>query len=336
MGRGVSWCAQECSDLARAWIAASEDPIIGIDHTSLHFNRAMFEKFSAMATQGMSDKKYGERGLRPVRSKWDQISADCQKFRRALRFIKACNPTGVTEDQVISMAIAKHLGKRDTMAYDVRDFPHERWNNHLAYRVLHRVPKFKEDQSVALSGAPFRDIGGEIAIDSSQTENNTKMGHTLLREEVRDEASDANLSTPNESNGISDLENEDNVDVYNDSCVDNATELTVESPTPNQGGNSSATYGGEMESPSLSRSGSSCGGHKGWKKAKAEFQKQKYSEMSLKNVQIIADSMRRRVELIEEKNAMVAFTMADCTTATDKADRRILSSHSFSIPHTFS
>lgn len=73
------------------------------------------------------------------------MSADCQKIRSVLGLIRACRPTGVTEEQILSMAIAKHLGMRETMSYDARDFPHEQWNNNNAYLILRCVPKFRDD-----------------------------------------------------------------------------------------------------------------------------------------------------------------------------------------------
>lgn len=111
MGRGVTKIAFECADLAQTWMVASEDPILGIDQTSHSFNTGMFDRFKSMKPITASPKQYARRGLRSTRAKWDVIARDCPKFRSSLRFIRAFNPTEVSEDQIISMAIAKHLGK---------------------------------------------------------------------------------------------------------------------------------------------------------------------------------------------------------------------------------
>ena len=100
----------------------------------------MFDKFTTLTPQGSTQKQYGGLCLRPVRTKWDEISSECQKFGQALRVICACNPTGVTNDQILIMEIPKHMGKWDSMAYDDRDFPHEHWNNHIDYKELLPVP----------------------------------------------------------------------------------------------------------------------------------------------------------------------------------------------------
>lgn len=56
IGRGVMWTACECADLAQVWLSSSEDLILGIDQTSLHFNLDMFEKFSNLAQLGCNQK----------------------------------------------------------------------------------------------------------------------------------------------------------------------------------------------------------------------------------------------------------------------------------------
>lgn len=111
---------------------------------------SMFEKFKSLAPIDINQKKYGGRVMRPTSAKWDLIAADFQKFRASLRFIMACNSTGVTEDQVMSMVIAKNLGKRDSMYYDGRDFRHERWNHHLAFKTLRRISKSEDSMNDSL------------------------------------------------------------------------------------------------------------------------------------------------------------------------------------------
>lgn len=144
MGRGVAWTTEELAHLGRTWVATSENPILGIDKTSTRFFNAIFERFSQLAPECSNKKQYAGHGVRQVKAKMDHLTADCQKFRSALRFIRAYKPTGVTEDQVLSMTIAKHLGLRQTMSYDAKNFPHEQWVSNHAYKVLRNVPKFQE------------------------------------------------------------------------------------------------------------------------------------------------------------------------------------------------
>lgn len=113
MGRGRGWGVEELANLARAWVYASGDSIVGIDRTAARFMSTMFHKFKILATAGATLKSYGGRAPASCRRKMDQVAADCRKFRECLRYIRACRPTGVTEDQIISMAIGKHLGTGD-------------------------------------------------------------------------------------------------------------------------------------------------------------------------------------------------------------------------------
>ena len=154
MGRGCGWSDEEIGHLERAWLYKSEDAVTGTDQTSRTFKETLFERFKEFAPSVASDKTYGARNVKAVRAKWDEIAADVQKFRFSLRVIKACNPTEVVEDQVISMEIAKHLGKRKAMSYDAKDFSHTEWKNHLAYRALRNHPKFHDLETCLLYTSP--------------------------------------------------------------------------------------------------------------------------------------------------------------------------------------
>ena len=63
------------------------------------------------------------------------------------------------------------------------------------------------------------------------------------------------------------------------------------------------------------------GGHYGRKRAKKELYNQKFDQITLHNARVMAESMRRRVELMEEKNAMHAFSVGQFNTEEEKRDR---------------
>lgn len=75
------------------------------------------------------------------------------------------------------------------------------------------------------------------------------------------------------------------------------------------------------------------GGHIRRNQAKKDFSKDKFKDLSLKNAQAIADSIRRRVELTGQKNTMQMFTFqAEDETDENKPDhqhflRLVRSSH---------
>lgn len=130
-------------------MSESENPILVIDQISVRFATAMFENFCEIAPVGSNPKRYRGRTLRPVRAKIESVDANCQKFRSSVRFICACKPAGFTENHVLSAPIARHLVKRTTMSYDAKGFPHERWQNDLAFKFFVKVPTFAESNTEA-------------------------------------------------------------------------------------------------------------------------------------------------------------------------------------------
>jgi hypothetical protein len=66
-----------------------------------------------------------------VIDKFKIISADCQNFGKALRVVHASRSTGVSEDGMLSMSIAVHLGKSPRMDYRFKDVPHAEWVHYI-------------------------------------------------------------------------------------------------------------------------------------------------------------------------------------------------------------
>lgn len=109
----------------------------------------MFTKFEH-APVSASSIQYKRRTLKLAKENMDAMAADFQIFRNRLRFLRAWNPPGVmTKDQILSMAIVKHLGKRDTMSYDAKYFPRDLWSNTVAYNFLRCVPKFYDNTNLS-------------------------------------------------------------------------------------------------------------------------------------------------------------------------------------------
>lgn len=69
--------------------------------------------------------------------------------------MRACRPTGVKEDDIISMSISKHLGERVKLSYDSRTYPHQRLIHHIAIKILRRIPNFSDE--IALSSIDEED-----------------------------------------------------------------------------------------------------------------------------------------------------------------------------------
>lgn len=160
MGRGCGWSDAEIAHIVRAWVYASEDPVTGIDQTAGRFKSTMFEKFKELGPNDVHDKRYGGRSAKSARAKFEEVAADVQKFRDAILRVRASNPTGVTEDEVLSMSIAVHFGKRDKMSYEARCFPHAQWRSHLAYKVLQSHPKFSDERCLSSMSVGRIEEGG--------------------------------------------------------------------------------------------------------------------------------------------------------------------------------
>lgn len=269
MGRGCAWTDVELGKFARAWLYTSEDAVTGVDKTVARFRETIFEKFKSLARPDANDRTYAARSARSVRAKFDEVAADIQKFRDALRLIRSSNPTGVTEGEIFSMEIYKHLGKRKVMSYDARSFPHSIWRNHLDFKAVRTHPKFSEDGSM---------YGGELNdID--------RVGPPLI----------------------------------GDDCV------TPSSPQSDNPEPASAAQVVEPPSQTSSTNGSvGCTASKRPLGRKSELRlraNDKFREKAARSAEQIAESLQRRSELLEEKNALSVYSTEEWETPEDRADR---------------
>lgn len=145
MGRGAAWGDVEAGHLAKAWVTVSQDPIFGIEQTSQRFYQKMYDLFISFKPNVACGKSYNARGIKAARSKFESIAADVQKFKISTREVRAFQPTGTNENQNLSMAIARHIGKTETVTYETKDLSRDEWPNHLAYIELKMLPKFRDD-----------------------------------------------------------------------------------------------------------------------------------------------------------------------------------------------
>ena len=146
MGRGKVWDGDENKSLAKAWIAASEDPIVGTDQNRKLFIdtvRRRFIEMSPVASQ-VKDGTYSARSSVSIKHHFSDLSCDVQKFRASIGRVRASNPTGVGEDDVVSMAVAIHIGKTNVMDYDYKTFNVLEWVYYKSWLVLKSHPKWSE------------------------------------------------------------------------------------------------------------------------------------------------------------------------------------------------
>ena len=148
MGKGKRWLAPENRDLAIAWIHVSEDAgnptLKGTNQDSREFWASVIERLKEMApTQEDTEGMYGDRNISAIQNHWSEnIARQAKKFNKALARVYAANPTGVTEEQKVNMAVAIHLGKIDAMSYRFKDFEANTWKFFLAWQILKSHPAF--------------------------------------------------------------------------------------------------------------------------------------------------------------------------------------------------
>lgn len=68
------------------------------------------------------EKRYSLRFAKSVQKHFNNLSTDAQKLVKTLWLVRKCEPTGVTEDQVLSIAVSSHARKYETMFYEQKDF----------------------------------------------------------------------------------------------------------------------------------------------------------------------------------------------------------------------
>jgi hypothetical protein len=111
MGRGGSWRRIHYAHLAEAMLAATEDPIIDVDQRSTEYQAKLYKYFCDLDPSPSKDQ-YCKRSITAVFSTSKKVSAEIASFYAAVSFVNALEPTGgCTQDQVLSLMIAHHLGR---------------------------------------------------------------------------------------------------------------------------------------------------------------------------------------------------------------------------------
>lgn len=187
-----------------------------------------------------------------------------------------CLTRGVTDDNIFSMCIANHLKKRYNISMDTKEYPHNRWSLHLAYKVLRTVSKFP-------------------CVENLDTSYGNNIQHLINIQMNR-------FNNEEDENGIDSGEESERVDESQQSNP-NEEELLAY-VTPNMEETMTST------SANKKKINGSLGGHCGNKKAKTDAMKIRHSGMAITNSHSLAESLKRRTDPIEERNAMDAFAVS--------------------------
>lgn len=177
--RGRGWARQECKDLALAWGKATTNSILGADQSAAVFHSAIYAFYTD------ANPLYKSRALAPVIRKWKVIAADVQRFSGCLEEVKGFAPTGTTEDNLLSMACARHLDRykpnshvaEERNMYAFANFDTGQWSYFDAYMVLRVYEKFKPGGDDALivgdsnEGLTASATGGAATAGARQVES---------------------------------------------------------------------------------------------------------------------------------------------------------------------
>ena len=137
-----NWKPEEITLACRAYASATNNGIKGCDQDVETFNKDICEKLKILAGPNVQEGTHYHRGKRVYSYLRDNVFGEIQKFHKAIRLVDVCNPSGVSLDQQLSMAVAIHLGKTNKMDYDYKDFDKKKWKLYEAYLVLRKLPKF--------------------------------------------------------------------------------------------------------------------------------------------------------------------------------------------------
>jgi muconolactone delta-isomerase len=144
MGKAPAWTMKERETVALAWLRATNNGIQGADQKSEDFRNKIHGFLKALSPKDCPPGRFYERPSKAVYVFLrDNIFPDINKFHEALRLVQASHPTGVNEDNILSMAIAVHLGKTKRMDYQFKFHEHTKWPNYFAWKILRVSPKFR-------------------------------------------------------------------------------------------------------------------------------------------------------------------------------------------------
>lgn len=148
MGRGPKWTIEEYQVLAKAYREVGGDPIRGASQKQDDFYRRLRKAFRKRcprtAGEDSHDGHWRGRSQKACKDAWERIRHDIGKFLVSLGKVNAMDPTGnPSEDNMINMAIAVHLGVTRTARHCDWDYPRSNWKFSKAYLELCDMPQFQ-------------------------------------------------------------------------------------------------------------------------------------------------------------------------------------------------
>jgi hypothetical protein len=132
--RGSNYSQIDDCCVAKAWVQASENSVIGTEQTGDQVYTAMTHAFNALKEAGRPI-----RTMENVRSRHKQLLREVMKFSACYWRVKRSNPTGVSEKDIERLATGIYNQKQ--MSHPADDCGKE-FRFLIAWGVLRNNPKF--------------------------------------------------------------------------------------------------------------------------------------------------------------------------------------------------
>jgi hypothetical protein len=287
MGKAPTWTTKERETVALAWLRATNNGIQGADQKGEDFRNKIHVLFKALSPRDAPPGRFGDRPPKAIYVFLrDQVFPDINKFNESLRLIQASHPTGCNEDNILSMAIALHVGEAKRMDYNFRSFEHTKWANYSAWKILSIAPKFRPPS------ATMTDSPGSTTVDPTNhpvpllvsLSNNSSPVDTVLSTPIvaTNPAIASAVAAPPDSistqallNQTRDVQNEIMLNQMKRQYPLGAKDLSLSDLDPSNGGR---------------------GASMGNKKAKRELHRQNYESEKLKHLDRIERNIERQTK----------------------------------------
>jgi hypothetical protein len=143
MAKGKRWTLTEETCLAKALLAATENPFRGADQTYDDFTRDLINNVKVFSPQNVEEGRFYHRTDSAIIDEHRKLKTDVQLFNKSLLIIWSSNPSGVSESEKIAMAVAIHMGATSRMDYHYKNYDVTKWKFFGAWGVLKNSPKYK-------------------------------------------------------------------------------------------------------------------------------------------------------------------------------------------------
>jgi hypothetical protein len=185
------WKAEECEAAAKAYVVATHDEVSGAQQKSLDFGKKVHSAFKTLSPPGcLGTGTFWDRD--PDGSKsivWyylrDTLLKECQKFNGTYNKTLAMNLTGVSQQQIINIAVAMHqklFTSEGKSVYAYKDSDPNCWRLYTSWVVLKETVKFKAPTTPKKPSEEILDSGFVVSIDEAELEqrNNSEESSTSL------------------------------------------------------------------------------------------------------------------------------------------------------------